>query len=218
MPGPDRSVGPGRADTSAAVVLSGGASRRFGRDKSGATVDGTPMLERVVDAVRPLVDEVVVVGPWAPVGVDHVLEADRYRGPLAGLAFGLGHVSAAHALVLAGDHPLIRPEVLHLLLDRRHLGDAVVPTGRSGPQPLVALYGRQVLGAAQRLLDAGERRLLSLLGHVDTAWLGEGVWRAVDPDGASFLDVDTPADLAALERRMQSPTVAPPRDGRRPCR
>ncbi len=188
--------------TTAAIVLAGGASRRFGTDKTRVAVDGVPMLERVVDVVRPLVDQVVVVGPWAPPDVGHLVESEAHQGPLAGMAIGLRTVSAPHALVLAADHPRIRPQLLELLLERAHLGDAVVPTGPDGAQPLVAVYDRRVLAPVEELLDSGERRLMALLDAIDTVWLRPDDWARVDPGGESFVDVDRPEDLAALERRL----------------
>ena len=195
--------------TTAAIVLAGGASRRFGTDKTRAAVDGVPMLQRVVDVARPLVDELVVVGPWAPEGVRHQFESEAHRGPLAGMLVGLQAVSAPHALVLAADHPVIRPELLELLLQRGHQGDAVVPTGPDGPQPLVAVYDRRVLAAAQELVDGGERRLMALLDAIDTVWLTPDDWRTVDPDGASFRDVDRPGDLAAVEATLRRGSSGP---------
>lgn len=184
----------------AAVVLAGGAARRFGTDKTRATVAGSTLLERVVDAVEPLVTEVVVVGPWAPPGRRHLVEPDRFRGPLAGLAFGLRQVSDPHSLVLGGDHPLIERALLGLLMARQETADAVVPLGPSGPEPLVACYRTGVADHAEQLLADGERRLRSLLGVVDTSWLVEDEWRRVDPEGRSFLDVDRRADLELVRR------------------
>src|SRR5262245_25787248 len=96
-------AGPRRA----AVILAGGRSSRFGTDKTRAEVDGSTLLHRVlaaVERVSPPIDEVVVIGPWAPPGMRHVVEPVRFEGPLAALVFGLEQVTASDVLVLAADH------------------------------------------------------------------------------------------------------------------
>lgn len=189
---------PAAAPSTAAVVLAGGASERFGSDKTQYVVDGRSLLDRVVDAVAPLVDELLVVGPWAPAGRRHVLEPERYEGPLAGLAFGLRQVAAPSVLVLAADHPSVEPALVQLLLGRLAGGaaDAVVPQRNGRPEPLVAAYRTTVAAdAAERLLATGVRRLTALVEALDVLLLPEDGWRTADPDGRSFHDIDTPADL-----------------------
>jgi molybdenum cofactor guanylyltransferase len=195
-----------RRHGTAAIVLTGGRSSRFGRDKTRAELAGRGLLERVLDVVTPLVDDVVVVGPWAPAGVARSSEPEPHLGPLGGLAHGLSEVGADRALVLAGDHPLLRTPLLQLLLDeaRDETFDAVVPLGPDGPEPLVACYRASVLPLVRQRLAADDRSmrgLRGLLGAARTRWLEVAEWSAADPEGWSFLDVDSPADLADLADR-----------------
>ena len=44
-----------------AVILAGGRSSRFGRDKLAEPIDGRTLLRHVIDAVRPLATETIVV-------------------------------------------------------------------------------------------------------------------------------------------------------------
>jgi hypothetical protein len=77
-----------------AIVLAGGRSTRFGSDKASALIDGRPMLQRVVEAVAAVCDEVIVVaaaggaGSLPPYAEPLVIVEDRVEGsgPLAGLA------------------------------------------------------------------------------------------------------------------------------------
>jgi len=201
-----------RPDRTAAIVLAGGGSTRFGSDKTRARLGGSTLLERVLDTAAPLVDDLVVVGPWAPPGRDRVLEAERLQGPLRGLVEGLRHVEAEHALVLGADHPFLQPALLGALLERRGEGDAVVPVGPEGPEPLVACYRTGVLGRAEQLLADGRRSMRALLGEVRTRWLGEAEWRPADPEGRSFLDVDRSSDLERWAGRTSGAEVTPERD------
>lgn len=183
-----------------AVILAGGRSRRFGSEKTAATVGGRRVLDLVVEAATPHADEVLVVGPWAPSGVSHILEADRGQGPLNALAFALEQVQHPRTLVLGGDHPLISPALLGRLLQDLHGFEAVVPKLANMAEPLVACYLTEVGKNARTLVSSGERRLMALLDTLEVRWMEESEWRGFDPDGLSFMDVDTTEDLEEIRQ------------------
>jgi molybdopterin-guanine dinucleotide biosynthesis protein A len=188
----------------AAAVLAGGASRRMGRDKATMPVDGVELAATVLAAAARVAAPVVLVAPEghparrlaAPV------VADPAHGPLAALAAALEALDATEVLVLAGDHPGLRVELLAHLVALAPRGEAVAC--RRGPrlEPLVAVYRRAPALAAARARLAGTgsgASLLGLLAELRTVVVEEPEWRALDPDGRSFVDLDDPADLAAWE-------------------
>jgi len=185
---------------SAALILSGGQSARFGSDKSLAKFGPATLLERSVSVAVEVAQEVVVVGPWAPSRTTRVIEPERYLGPLSAVVCGLTKVTAEYVLVLAGDHPLLQPALLLELLRQCGSGEysAVVPVTEHGPQPLVACYSRTALAHAQRLVQQGERSMQALLRQVDTKYLPSEQWQEFDEGGWSFMDVDTTDDLREL--------------------
>ena len=79
----------------------------------------------------------------------------------------------------------------------------MVPRTPQGRHALCALLSRErVLPVAQRRLAAGDLALHGLFGEVDTAWLeGEALAR-LDPEGLALSNVNTPEDLARVERRL----------------
>ncbi len=187
-----------------ALVIAGGAARRFGSDKTSAVVGGVAILERVVRAARPLVSSTTVIGPWAPAGCERIIEPQPREGPLVALAFGLGRVAGEYVLVLGGDHPFLVSDLLAMIVGRSvALGDradAVVPVRDGRPEPLVACYRTApVARIAARLVAGGERRLGALVEGLEVVALDEEMWRRVDPSGMSFRDIDTPEDLARAQ-------------------
>ena len=184
-------------------MLAGGRSSRFGRDKLAESIGGRPLLEHTIDAVRPFASEMlVVVAPGAspPVPPDVVLVRDPspFEGPLAGLLAGLGVAREAIVLVTAGDMPELLPAVVEALLaglDEIDVDAAVLEhAGRPRPLPM-ATRRDPALAATASLIDAAERRLGSLLEALATTVIAEATWRALDPDGRSVRDIDTPGDL-----------------------
>ena len=185
-------------------MLAGGRSARFGRDKLSEPLDGRPLLRHAIEAVSAVAtDIVVVVAPGAnlpvPSGVRVAHDPVAFQGPLAGLAAGLAALDPAvdRVIVVAGDMPSLVPAVLRRLLD-------VVATGRAAalldvdgdtpPLPM-ALGRRRAEPATRRLIEAGETRLRALPSALDADVVPTTVWRYDDPVGATFRDVDTPADL-----------------------
>src|SRR4051812_16008563 len=84
-------------------------------------VGGVTLLERQLAALRPLVDEVIVLAnddaAFARYGLRVVPDLRPGHGPLAGLEAALVAPPADHVLLVAGDMPSLVPRALALLLD-----------------------------------------------------------------------------------------------------
>jgi molybdenum cofactor guanylyltransferase len=186
-----------------AIVLAGGRSSRFGRDKLLEVIDGRRLIDHAIAAVRPFASEVIVVtapGSAMPLmpGVTVVGDDVAYGGPLIGLSGGLRAARQPTVLVIGGDMPTLTAEVAALLLGRlaRDLLEAVVLEQDDRSRPLPVVLRREVAAvAAVRLVDVGERRLRALVEALDAGSIPESEWRAVDPEGRSVRDIDEQADL-----------------------
>jgi molybdopterin-guanine dinucleotide biosynthesis protein A len=186
-----------------AIVLAGGRSSRFGRDKLAEPIDGRALLLHAIDAVRPFASEVlVVVAPGAqpdvPAGARIVADARPFEGPLAGLLAGLGAAHEPMVLVTGGDMPELVGGVFDALLipfDRPGTEATFLEqAGRARPLPMV-LRREVALDVAASLVANGERRLRVLVDALAAIVIAENVWRALDPGGRSVFDIDTQADL-----------------------
>jgi molybdopterin-guanine dinucleotide biosynthesis protein A len=186
-----------------AIVLAGGRSSRFGRDKLAEPIRGRPLLIHAIEGVRPFASEVlVVVAPGsrsaAPPAVIVVVDASPFEGPLAGLLAGLRAASGPTVIVTAGDMPELMPKVVQSLLDSLHAAGQQAAVlehqGKARPLPM-AVRRIPALDAARRLIAGGERRLGALTDALATTVIAEATWRALDPDGATMRDIDSPADL-----------------------
>ena len=189
------------------ILLAGGASRRFGRPKIVEPVDGAPLFHHPLRALLDSCDDIAIVlapdapEPALPEGADRarfVRDDIAHQGPLAGARVGLDHVRGEYAVLLAGDMPGVRSQLVTLMADRAAAGrrHAVVLCDADGPRPLPAvLLVAPALALANRLLETGERRLRALVEGLGPEELRETVWAAADAGGAWRHDVDVPADL-----------------------
>src|SRR6185295_17094217 len=98
------------------IVLAGGRSRRFGRDKLVEPLDGRPLVQHAIDAVRPIATEIIVVAapgasPAVPGDVRLVNDAVAFEGPLAGLIGGLAAARSPTVVLVGGDMPSLSAAV-----------------------------------------------------------------------------------------------------------
>lgn len=186
-----------------AIVLAGGRSSRFGRDKLSEPIEGRTLLDHAIAAVRPVAREILVVVPpgSAPVLPDGTVLAQdptAFEGPLVGLLTGLRTAAQPAVLVVGGDMPAMVGSVLETLLaglDDRSVDAVLLEDGGRGRPLPGAFRTAPALAAAERLVAAGERRLGALYDALATRLIAEGAWRELDPDGRTLRDIDAPADL-----------------------
>jgi molybdopterin-guanine dinucleotide biosynthesis protein A len=191
----------------AGLVLAGGLSRRFGREKAVAEWLGRPLLAWSVAALQAECDMVAVsAAPGS--GADSLAEALGYvvlhddpayaRGPLAGLATGLAWAQSAGFAALATlpcDTPLIGAVEVRALIEALGEARAAHAVTDDGPQGLCAVWRCALAhGLAARLADGDHpsvRRLLDDIASRPVAF----------SDAALFRNVNTEADLARLRPR-----------------
>jgi molybdopterin-guanine dinucleotide biosynthesis protein A len=186
-----------------AIVLAGGRSARFGRDKLAEAIDGRPLLHLAVEAVAAVATETIVIAPPGvvpalPEGVRLAHDEEPFEGPLAGCLTGLLAAREPLVIVAGGDMPSLEPAVLDLLIRAlvASSADAAVLErhGRRQQLPFATRTGAGT-DAARRLLAQGERRLGALTDRLIVRLLAEEEWRPLDPDARTLRDVDEPADL-----------------------
>ncbi|MEM6732163.1 MAG: molybdenum cofactor guanylyltransferase [Myxococcota bacterium] len=182
-----------------AIILGGGHSHRYGRDKLSARWAGTTHLEHVVRALPTERDEVLLVIRAAQradfPGVDRVIfdAPNLPEGPLRGITSGLRASNSLWNWVLACDHPRLRTSMLRLLASRaQEDSDAVVFRKDGRAEPLVAMYATRCLDVIEEMQREGSKGVWEALARLRTTWIDEGEWRNLDTEGHTFYNVNTP--------------------------
>ena len=196
------------ASRTAAIVLAAGASSRFGSPKALARLEGRPLLEHVLDAVREagIGRIVVVLGHAADEIEERIdwLDETLVRNPdprhqSSSLQVGLAAVEELEppvdaVVVVLGDQPRTRPEVIRALVAASRSTDrpVIVPRYEEGGGANPVLIRREAFDLVDEA--QGDRGLGPLLAERDE------LVEEVDVEGSNP-DVDTRADLAALAWR-----------------
>ena len=187
-----------------AVVLAGGKSSRMGRPKSLLPFDGEPLIVHIVRALKRMFAEIVIVAapdqelPDLPAVL--VRDDVAHQGPVGGIYYGLKAASGEFCFVTSCDVPFLNPALISYLTAQISRYDVVVPFWENRFQPLHAIYRTKVLGLLKEQLDRGELRPIYLFDKVQTCKVDEDTIRRFDPEGLSFLNMNTPDDY---ERALQ---------------
>lgn len=194
--------------TMSAIVLAGGASKRFGVDKTRSDWGGRPLLEHVASPMLSVFGEVLIVtrlpeglGALQRKGVRVVADRFSEPHPMGGLLSGLEACAWEYAFVCGADMPFVAPGLARALGEAAAGYGAVVPRWKGRLEPLCAVYSRRICGVLQGMVSEERLGLVDLLEVVHTRFLSEDEVAAADPAGRSFIDIDTPAD-----RRRHGPT------------
>lgn len=166
----------------------------MGRDKAHLPTGAGTLLERIVERLSPVVDQVIVAGgpPLSNPEVRWVPDARPGAGPLAGMAAGLAAMSGDLGWIVACDLPDVEARVGELLFASAPDVDAVVPRLEARPECLCAVYRASLAGRILPMLNAGERRVTSLLDEIRVRYVEAAELRRVDPELRSFRNLNTP--------------------------
>jgi len=197
----------------AAVILVGGKSSRMGRAKALLPFDNEPLIAHVVRRFKSWFPEIIVVA--APdqelPELSAVLVRDEiaYQGPVSGIYHGLKAATKDVCFVTSCDAPFLNFELIDHLLEQISDYDVVVPFWQERFQPLHAIYRTSVVPLLKEQLERGELRPIFLYDKVRTRKIQEAEIRRLDPEGLSFLNMNSPADYdAALQLWRERNTIS----------
>jgi molybdopterin-guanine dinucleotide biosynthesis protein A len=183
------------------IVLAGGAGTRLGGvNKALIEIGGRTVIERQLDALRPLGSPIVIVNnDGSLAGLPDTLvvpDLEPGAGALMGLYSGLRAVTTPLATATACDMPFVSTALLRELVALASEHDAVVPIVGGQPEPLHAVYRTTCVTAIEAALAAGRKRLIAFFDAVSVRYVTEETLQIWNPDLSSFLNVNRPDDLA----------------------
>ena len=204
-----------------AAILMGGLARRFGgRDKAALVIGGRTILERQIEALAPVVSEILLVRP-AKAGYHDshagLVEAGHHdthsgrptrfiydrvpdSGPLGGIDAALAAAHDDPTIVIACDMPFVTTPLLSYLLQASADADVVVPRTERGYHPLCAVYRKTCAEEVVRRLASRQLAVAGLFDAVRVRAVGSEELERFGPGDHLLANVNTAADLAVAER------------------
>lgn len=181
----------GLKEKAAAIILSGGGSRRMGEDKAIMLIHGQPLLSSIAEQLLPNIGTILVSGSYekyAFSGCRIVEDLEPDCGPLMGLLSTLKESDHALNFVTTCDVPEIHWPFVRRMLREIGEHDAVVSVVQGDrKQPLFAVYKKSVVRTIEEVLAEGKQAMFALLDRLDVKYIHiEGDW---------YHNLNTPEEL-----------------------
>lgn len=150
------------------IVLAGGMSSRMGTDKSLMLLHGKPIISYVIDAIKPLCDQVIISSNKMVYDFTQCeVWPDVYpiQAPMIGIYSCLKRSVTDLNIVVSCDVPFVESSLFSHLLANIGSCDIAVPVHNKHLEPLCAVYRRTVVPDLQEWIDRENYRLFEFIEH-----------------------------------------------------
>ena len=195
--------------TCAGIILSGGQNTRMGgRNKAFLRLSGLYFLDWIINTLSNACCEILLAtrepalySEWELKIVEDILQV---RSPLTGLHAGLVNIQADYAFCTSCDTPLLKSEIVQLLIDSIEPGyDVIVPASGTYYQPMCAVDSRRCIPFIAKQLNLGDLKTDHLYAKIKLKEIPYERFEAIDPDLKSFFNVNTPEDIHSAARLLR---------------
>ena len=182
-----------------ALILAGGENRRFLFHKGLAEIYGQRIIEITSSLLRKHFNKVWLSTNSPEIffylGLPMVGDMINLRGPMTGIFSALACTGAPEVFVAACDMPFISEKVITLIKNAYEGQDAVIPVFRGDPQPLIGMYSNRIKDLMEERINGKRNAMRDLLHDIDVYYIQEQEVLTVDPEGRSFVNINTREDL-----------------------
>ncbi|WP_455369887.1 molybdenum cofactor guanylyltransferase [[Eubacterium] cellulosolvens] len=199
------------------IILAGGPSKRFGKNKALIRLNNKPLIQYVIDQARKISEPIVVTiskndsikefQKILPSDIEIIRDDGSLKSPLTGLISGLNKFSGGYIATIACDMPFIKSEVLNLLFEKVIGFDLAIPRWPNGYlEPLLAVYEfkktHQCL--SQLKIDNNTRvsdliSMLELVNYLDISEI-----KKIDPSLRVFFNINSINELKTAENHLHN--------------
>lgn len=144
------------------IILAGGKSTRMGEDKGLVFLDGSPMIAHVIEHLKEVVDEIIVIANNAeyqqfgfPVYSDLVMG----KGPVGGIYTGLFYSKTEVNLCISCDAPFVSAQFLRWLLSRANSSNITLPRFNENVYQLIGVYKKSAFPIFKKNLNSDRLKL-----------------------------------------------------------
>jgi len=190
------------------VILAGGKSYRFGKNKALVEINGFRLIERVVHVMGSIFQKVILISntphEYQYLQLPIYEDITKGLGPIGGIQTGLSVIEDETGFFVACDMPFLNKDLICHLIQTKEQYDAVVPRMDWKIEALHALYVKTCLPAINESILLGKYQVITFLNKVRIKYIDENVLKLFDPELTSFININRPDELMAVQKNIRN--------------
>ena len=176
-----------------------------GQDKGWVELSGKPMIERVVDRLKPQVDELYInanrnIDRYRQFNLPIVEDSIAgYQGPLAGILSGMSACESDYLMCVPCDCPFFPTDLVAQMANLQSARNADIVSVSDGVRahPVFALIKTALKSSLEHYMHAGHRKI--------DRWYAQHNYQLLEYDNAQncFDNINTPEQLEQSSQRIR---------------
>ena len=191
------------------VIQAGGQSSRMGQDKGLVSFGPATLLEYILAQVSTIGQDLFIISnnleAYTDFGYPVYPDVIPGIGALGGVYSALHYAKTDYILLLAVDMPFVNQDLAKYLISLASDYDVVIPklSTKGYLEPFRAVYSRKCLVPIKQMIDKDERKVISFFDLVRVRMVEPEEVYPFDPEGKTFLNVNTPTELEKARKILE---------------
>jgi molybdopterin-guanine dinucleotide biosynthesis protein A len=190
------------------VILAGGKSSRFGKNKALVEINGTPLIERVVHIMAKIFQNIIISSntphEYEYLGLPIYKDIIVDLGPIGGIYTGLKVIKDDVGFFVACDMPFLNENLIRYMAGLRGGSDIVIPRVDWMIEALHAIYTKKCLPQIEKQVHLGIYHPRQLLEVMNVKYIDEAKLRSFDPHLDAFINVNRPSELSKIKKLQET--------------
>lgn len=197
------------------VILAGGKSKRFGKNKAFLKIGDRILIDQIVEKMGRLSNEIIIVTnilkkfDYLPKKFDYlniklIKDIIPYKGSLGGIYSGLLFAKNNYIFVVACDMPFLNIPLLKYIISFLQDYDVVIPKINDFFEPLHAIYSKKCIKPIKKLIDENNLKIIDFFKEVNVKFVEKNEIEKFDSDFLSIFNINTLEDLKIAKERAKT--------------
>jgi molybdopterin-guanine dinucleotide biosynthesis protein A len=197
-----------RYDHITGVILAGGSSKRYGKNKAFLKIGSVRLIDSILQEMKTIFTRVILITnekiKYEYLEIPMFEDLVKGFGPLGGIYTGLMSIPDQAGFFVACDMPRINRQLVRYMVDIKGNHRAVVPSVADNIEPLHAIYFRSCLKPIRHLIDSNRCQVRLFYDSIPVRYVKEDEIRKFCCPSKAFLNINTPDEFAKIKSLIKA--------------